>query len=100
MATAPQDPEVFRRYIDHCVSFLRDARKMGASSQTQHDQMLIWSIGLMGAGAFAAYSHLPASSRCVALTQWILGILSPIRGRLLGRIVSARDDLEPVQTTN
>ena len=100
-ATISQDPEPIRRYIDHCVSFLRDARELGASSQTQHDQMLMWSIGLMGAGVFAAYGHLSAHSRCAALAPWAFGILFAIAGRLVGRVVWDRDgvmQLEKIQT--
>src|SRR6266850_328688 len=93
MTAVPQDPELVRRYIDHCVTALRDVQKLAAESQSRHDQMLIWSIGLMGAGIFSAYGHLSIHSRFAALAPWVLGILSAIAARLIGHVVSDRDEL-------
>jgi len=90
MASASQDPEVLRRFIEHHVAALRDYQKIGDASQAHHDRMLTWSIGLMGAGVFAAYGHLPTHSRG-ALAPWILGILFAILARLVGQVVQDKD---------
>jgi hypothetical protein len=54
---SPPDPEMIKRYIDQVVATLRAREEIGAASQARNDQMLTWSIGLMGAG------DLPANFR-------------------------------------
>jgi hypothetical protein len=85
------DADAVRRNVRYCVTYLRDLQKLGASSQQQHDQMLIWSIGLMGAGCVAAYGHLQDRSRSLALAPWLIGILVAIVARIVGRALWDRD---------
>jgi hypothetical protein len=47
----------------------------------------------MGAGIFAAYSHIPIHSRLLALAPWVVGIVAAIAARLIARVVTDRDGL-------
>lgn len=93
MSAAGTNPAFLRQFVAQYVGGLRDAQQLAGSSQSHHDAMLTWSIGLMGAGVFSAYSILPAHSRALVLAPWILGILVAIVGRLVARIVRDKDDL-------
>jgi len=85
-------PTFLRQFVAQYVGGLRDALQFVGSSQSHHDAMLTWSIGLMGAGVFSAYSLLPTHARALVLAPWILGILFAITGRLVARIVRDKDE--------
>lgn len=82
------------------ASGLRDAQPLASASQAHADQMLTWSIGLMGAGLFALPTVLksacqvdPQRALVSLATPWVVGILVALSGRLVGGLRRDTDDL-------
>jgi hypothetical protein len=66
---------------------LREVHASSAAQFKHDDSMLIWTMGLMGAGVFYAsnlLSSVPAGPRFIALAPWILGILASLAARVIG----------------
>jgi membrane glycosyltransferase len=68
------------------------AHEFAAKTQEHADQMLTWSLGLMGAGLYTSYGLLgaaPPAARLWALAPWLAGVLCALGGRvLLARVLN------------
>src|SRR2546425_8492984 len=85
------DRTTLEKWISGYGSAFREAHQFAAESQAQSDQILAWTVGLMGAGLFAAPTFLSSvgiglsGRRAVigVLSPWIIGILIGVIGRVL-----------------
>jgi len=69
------------------LDLLQQIRESSTAQSEHADKMLIWAIGLMGAGVFYANTLLteaPRGLRFIALAPWILGILVSLAARVIG----------------
>jgi hypothetical protein len=83
--------EEIRAIITGYTTSLREAHEFAGESQTQTDNLLGWTAGLMGAALFAAPTLLAGMGvsmerdvvRVLVLLPWVLGVLFGVAGRLL-----------------
>jgi hypothetical protein len=74
---------------------------MARKSQDHSDQMLVWAIGLMGAGLFALPAFLASTCNgpiepnrvILAAAPWVLGVVLALLSRIFGSLRRDAEDL-------
>lgn len=89
---AGRDPDGADQWLHTYQRSLQQQYEVATTTQAQRDQMLTWTIGLLGIGLFQAYIML-LSRTCAspspdkpmgALLPWVLAIMCALVGRLTG----------------
>jgi hypothetical protein len=96
------EPPADRRVLREYLRVVRAFHRIRKAEQAHRDGMLMWTIGLMGGGTFAALSSLLSSGVCPATAKqsviwatspWGAGVALAVLARLIGAHHWRRDTL-------